>query len=1048
MRTLTTLVVLMLMTSFVYAQKTVSGTIVDTDGESLIGVNILEAGTSNGTVTDLDGAFKLDVQEDATIVISYIGYETQKIKVADQSSFSIVLMEGVALSEVVVTALGISREKKSLGYSVANLDSKDFNEVKSINVANSLAGKVAGVQINKTSSGPTGSTRVVIRGNSSILGNNQPLYVVDGVPLNNDNVDAAGRWGGVDYGDNVSDINPIDIENISVLKGPNAAVLYGSQAANGVILISTKKGKKQKGIGVTLNSSLTFDSPLVYPEMQNEYGHGSGGISDGLATYGTDANQSSSWGARMDGSQQVFFDGQTRAFNPQPDNLKNFYQTGKTFTNSLSFVGGNDMGGYRLSMSNLQNEGIIPTSTFDRNTVSIGTQFDVSSKLFVGLIASYVDQKAHNRPYLSDAIANPGRELIWMPRSVDLSLIEDYKNDDGTMHHYNDGTFRQNPYWSIHENINEDSKQRFFGTVNLGYRFTDWLSLEGRLNRDQYHIETHVREALNTRYIPGGRVRDLNHRTKNTYADLIAKASPKLLDNISTSFTLGTSRMNIDYKNQGSLYEEFNDLGTTDGFYNISNAKSPITPLEAFSKKRINSVFGILGMGYKSFLFLDLSLRNDWSSTLPAENNSYLYSGVNASFVFTEILNSTGPLSFGKLRFSWAKVGSDTDPYQLDPLYSLRSGTINGQPVGYIGTYGPQSEISAINIPPVGLEPEATKSFEIGTELNFWSNRILLDITYYNAKTENQIIPAQIPFSSGYTGALVNAGEVSNSGIEVLLNAGVLNRKDLSLNLILNFSNNNNRIDELYGDLESVLLGNDRAVNIEARPGNAYGDIVGIGYLRDASGNIVVGADGLPLASPTVQVLGNNTPDWIAGAGLDLNFKGISLRSLFDIRMGGQLYSQSSRYMYRNGNHIETLEGRDGDFLIEGSQVAQIDADVPVIDENNIASTSGANTTYVNAEDWWTSVFNQNIIDDFVYDASFVKFRELSIGYNLPQSLLGESFLKRANISLVGRNLAILSSDIKGFDPEASFNSGNAQGMESGAIPSTRSIGVNLTLGF
>jgi len=1028
----------MLFATLGMAQKTVSGKVLDSNNESLIGVNILEAGTSNGTITDFDGTFELKVAEDAVIVISYTGYAEQKLDVAGQESFNIVLEEGIDLDEVYVTALGISREKKSLGYAVTNLDNEQINTVKSLNVANSLSGKVAGVQVSKTSSGPGGSTRVVIRGNSSILGNNQPLYVVDGVPINNDNVAPAGRWGGVDYGDNVGDVNPIDIESISVLKGPNAGALYGSQATNGVILINTKKGKKGAGIGVDFNSNVTFDSPLILPELQNEYGHGSQGMidADDTGQYGTDRNQSASWGPKMDGSQQAFYDGQSssvqKAYTAQPDNLKSFYQTGQTFNNNISLHGGNDAIGYRLSYGNIKNEGIIPTSTFDRNTFSAAVTSNITDKLSAGVTAFYVDQKAHNRPYLSDAIANPGRELIWMPRSVNLADFENHRNDNGTMRHWNDGPFRMNPYWGVNENINSDSKQRFFGTMNLGYQFTDWFSLEGRINRDQYLIETDVREALNTTYIPTGRVVNQTHTTKNNYMDLMAKFTPKVSETFTTSLTLGTARTNSDYKMKGNNFSNFNDLGTADGFYNISNAKNT-TPLEAFSKKRINSVFGILGLGYKGFVFVDFSLRNDWSSTLPSNSNSYLYPGVNASFVFSELIDPSGRglLSLGKLRFSWAKVGSDTDPYQLDPLYSLRNGTISGQPVGYIGTYGGESEIGAINIPPTALEPESTTSFEIGTELNFWRNRILLDVTYYSAKTENQIIPAQVPFSSGYTGAVVNAGQVSNSGIELLLNAAVLQKDDLGVNLIFNFAKNTNSVDELYGDLESILLGNDRAVSIEARPGNAYGDIVGIGYLKDDAGNILVDQDGLPLATPGVEVIGNNTPDWLAGAGLNVNYKGISLRGLFDIRMGGQLFSQSSRYLYRNGNHIETLNGRNGDFLIEGSK----NGDAP-------------NTTSVNAEDWWTAVFNQNIIEDFVYDATFVKFRELSIGYDLPTSLISKVKLQRATLSLVGRNLAILSSNIKGYDPEASFNSGNAQGMESGAIPTTRSIGFNLNLSF
>ncbi len=1041
-------VLLVLFSASMLLAQTVSGTLVDVEGEPLIGASVLEVGTSNGAITDFDGTFSLELTtENPVLEFSYTGFATQKIAVDGRTAFDVTLEQGVALDEVVVTALGISRESKALGYSVQEIDGEGLAEVRATNVVNSLSGKVAGLQISQTASGPGGSSRVIIRGNSSILGNNQPLYIVDGVPIDNSNIDPAIRWGGIDYGDGVSDINPDDIEEISVLKGPNAAALYGSLANNGVVVITTKTGKNVEGIGVEFNSNFTFDNILIKPEFQNQYGHGSRGIIDPdlVDAYGSDLAQASSWGPEMDGSPQLFYDGTTRPYTAAGDDYDDFYQTGQTWTNSVALSGGNETNHFRLSFTNLDNQGIIPTSTFKRSTFNLRAGSKITDRLTADLRLTYVDQEAFNRPYLADAMENPGNAYIWKPRSVAMGELENHKNPDGTMFHYNIGTFRMNPWWAIRENINQDNKDRFFGYASLNYELTDWLDATFRTGQDFYSTNRNVRVALNTRYRPDGSVTQNDYQVQNQSYEFFVKANPQLSDRIGTNLILGTSRFDSRLNGLGYAAAGFNNLG--EDFYSITNATS-INTNEFYSGRRLNSVYGLLSLDWDRTFFVDFSLRNDWDSTLdPNEDADYLYPGVSTSLVFSELLGGDA-LSFGKLRASWAQSGNGAPFGILDPVLSLRGQTHLGQPLGYLGTYGSQNEIQNINLPPQGLQPEISTSLEFGVDLRFFNDRLGIDATYYDTETENQILPVQVPLASGYTGAIVNAGLVRNSGVELILRTTPVLNKELRWDINFNFAANRNEVVELYEDLNAVLLGADRAVAIEARPGEPYGNIVGKAYLKDESGNIVVDDNGLPIATPNVRIIGNNTPDWLGGISTNLNWKGFSLYGLVDMRIGGEVFSQTNRYLHLNGNHANTLEGRNGDFIIDGSQVALFDGGNIVVDENGNATSAGVNSTTVQGEDWWKSVFDQGIIDDFVYDASFVKLREISLSYELPRSVMENLPLERIRLSIVGRNLAILSSNLDGLDPEASYNSGNAQGLESGAIPSTRSIGFNVNLVF
>lgn len=1028
--------------------KNVSGQVTSSvDGLGLPGVNVVIKGTSSGTVTDIDGKYSLKVPEGGTqIIFSYIGYISQEITIGSQSTIDIKLAEDTyQLDAVVVTAFGMEREQKALGYSVQKVDGAAVAEAKEVNVANALSGKIAGISVSKTASGPSGSSRVVIRGNNSLTGNNQPLYVVDGMPIDNQNLDGAGRWGGIDYGDGIGDINSDDIADISVLKGPNAAALYGSRGANGVIIITTKTGNKgkNKGVGIEYTGNFTFENIMISPEYQNAYGHGTNGkvpestvdvLNLGSSNSVDGTTFATSWGAPTNGSQQLFWDGQTRAYTAQPDNFNNFWNTGQTFTNTIALNGGNESADFRVSYTNLSNKGIMPNQEFNRNTLTARGRIDLTDRLSTDVKLTYTKSSAFNRPNLADIMENPVNGLIWMPRTVSIDQIQNYADELGNPLNYTSETFRLNPYWAVNRNQNQDSKERLIGMAYAKYKISENIGIDFRTGIDQYTSDRKRWVAKRTTYRPDGEVQSNIYQVREMNTTLNLTFNKDLTEDISLSGIVGGNILAQSTKQLGYYASPL----MTENLYNAGNGAS-VTTSENLFEKEIWSSYAQLSLAYKGMLFLDITGRNDRSSTLPIDNNSYFYPSVTGSWAFSESFNLEGSaFTFGKIRASWAKVGSDADPYRL----SLAYGAMGSHGSAFMFGVGPQLNqfVPDHNIPNQNLKPESTTAIEIGADLRFFNDRVGVDFAYYKSSTSNQILPLTVPTESGFDEKIINAGIMSNQGVEVQLRATPIRTESgFEFSLGVNWARNTNTVEELdeEGQLPVLLLGADRGVDIVARPGGAYGDIMGFDFERDDNGNALIDDAGMPIISGQKTVLGNILPDWRGGVSFAFKYKGLYLNTLLDIKQGGDIFSQTNRYLHLNGNHANTVEGREAWYNGTGGYVAK----------GVNANTGQANTTAVDPQQYWRTVADAaGAGSPFVYDGSYIKLREFSLGYELPGNMVSKTPFQAVRVSLVGRNLFFLQNNLPGIDPEATFNAGNAGGRESASFPSTRSFGINLNI--
>lgn len=1022
------------------AQTTpVSGEVTSSSGDPLAGVSVALQGTTTGTVTDAKGKYSLAVPaRGANLVFTYTGYISQTISVNGKSIVNVSL-EGDSrqLSEVVVTSLGIKKERRSLGYSIQEVEGSKVSLAKETNVINSLKGRVAGVHINSSSAGPAGSVYVAIRGNSSLAGNNQPLFVVDGIPINNDNLQQAGQGGGRDFGDGVKDINPDDIESLSVLKGPNAAALYGSRGANGVILITTKKGAK-KGLGVNLTSNLTLEKPNTIPTFQNTWAMG---YDDNLDTWGTvtidgkQYKQQSSWmldnwGGKMDGqliSIETMPDLGLVPLKGQPtNNIEKFYRTGVTSTNTLSVSSVSDKINFRGSISNVSNKGIIPNNSFDKQSVNFVVGANVSEKLYVEAKANYIRQSTENRPYIGANRRNVSYSLNYTARHIDLDWLKNYKNPDGTMRSYNGlGGFPMNPYWMLNEFLSNDRRDRLIGYVSVKYKFTQWLNLSLRSGTDFYNDLRNERTGQKTPFQYGGDVRNAQYNVSEINTDALLTASGKINNNFTGTLSAGASTYDKKYNESGSYGSNL----IADGIYVISNTSNQ-NGIYGLIRKKINSVYANGQLGYKNYLFLDVAARNDWSSTLSKGNYSFFYPSVSLSYVFTDALAIKSDLiNFGKIRLSYAEAGSDASAYLTKAGYSIWNTGYNGQSFAWIQG----------NIPSSNLKNELKASWEIGTELRLLKNRVSVDFTYYNSSTKNQIMQVQVPAATGFATKLVNSGEVTNKGIELYLSGTPLQSKNsINWDIALNLSNNKSKIVSLYPGLATQILYNGDEIAIEARPGRPYGDIVGFKYLRTEDGRLLLNSDGMVQADTKRSVLGNIQPNWLAGLTNTFSFRGFVLSALVDIRNGGQIYSYSAYDQYAKGTGKFT---ENGDNLIEDG----------VIDAGG--GTYEKSTKVLKRQGYYAMKAWSGGREAMVLSASYVALREVTFGYNFKSTLLSKIKISSARLSIVGRNLGYFHRDplfkTMGLSPEAAFApTAAAQGYETSGVPSTRSIGFNLNIGF
>ena len=857
---------------------TVKGNISDVSGP-LIGVSVIVVGTTNGTITDMDGNFTLECNAGDELEISYIGYNTIRVKA--QSNMQITLEESsTELEEVVVTALGIKRDRKALGYGLSEVKGEELTKAKETNVINSLAGKVAGLVVSNTAGGASGSTRVMLRGTTELTGNNQPLYVVDGVPLDNTNFGSAGEQGGYDLGDGISAINPDDIETMTVLKGPAASALYGSRASHGVILITTKKAEQEK-VSVEYNGSFTVDTQLAkWDDVQEIYGMGDNGQYQLDASSGT--NQS--WGVKADMIDKTYFDGSVHPFLIYPNNTSSFFRTGLTAQNTAVLSVNTGKTGVRFSFTDMRNKDILPNTNMSRDNFNLRVNTSAGPIDF-DFSANYTRENVKNRPALGSSQSNVGKNLMTLASTYNIEWLKNYQNADGTYANWNgNDQYNRNPYWDLYKNENKSVKDVFRFTAKAIYNIDKHLKIQGTLGTDINNMNFDDFIARSTPGVLPGKLTNsiFNNRTLN--AEILA-----LYNNNWGSFdlnaTLGGNIFKVDNKTTVITGTD----QQMDGVVSIINyAEQNVQP--STYKKQINSLYASASLGYRSTYYLEGTVRGDRSSTLPSSNNTYIYPSVSGSIVFTNFIknsNIKNVFSFGKVRASWAKVGSDTDPYQLALNYATGKYSYPGFTIGMINNYTqPNSD----------LKPTMTSSYELGAELKFFNGRLGIDLTYYNQTSKDQIISLASSASSGYQSRLINAGKIQNKGIELAINGRVLQIKDFAWDAGFNFSKNSNKVLELVEGMDFFQLADASwaGVSVGAEVGKDYGSILGTDFKRNENGDILIDKNtGLPLYDENLKTLGNSTWDWTGGFYSTFTYKNFHLYAAFDIKMGADLYSFS-----------------------------------------------------------------------------------------------------------------------------------------------------------
>ena len=1012
-----------------YAQTTVTGTISDAlDGNPLPGVSVIVKGTNHGVASDFDGNYTIEMEDaNAVLVFSFVGYTNKEITVDGRSVINVALEQSAeSLDEVVVTALGITREKKALGYAVSELQSDEINTVKTYNVASSLVGKVAGVVVNESGGLGSGS-RIVIRGNNSITGDNQALIVVDGVPIN-----AAGsETGGSVYSSSVSgggitDINAEDVESMTVLKGPNAAALYGSRAANGVILITTKKGKMGQGLGLSFNSNVTMGSAMFFPEYQNQYGQGTNG-----APYNdVDSFGGSSWGSKLDGSDQLYYTGEQRPYVAQANNVEDFFQTSLQAINSIAISKGGDNYNLRFSYTNNTTTSILPGSELNSHNFNLRSLWDLNDKMSIDTKATYFTQELNNRVNLgSEGVLN---YVYYMPRNVLNNDLKHYQVDNPALYDpsaglndydvlsYSGVGKTGNPYWIQNYDINDERRGRFIGFAKLNYQFNDWLSAFVRVGGDVTNVRTESVQQVGHHYRRWGRVTYGTSQFTEFNADFLLSANKDLTEKLNLVAMVGGNLSTRTSESMGMRGEEFK-IPTRAFFANTNIQESWDNPV---ATKKVNSLYGSLSLSYDNFLYLDITGRNDWSSTLAEDNRSYFYPSVSLSLLANRFIDpDSNHLNLLKFRGSWAEVGNDTGVYQIFQTFSVPS-------QGYLG-------LTTLNSPSVkfneDLRPESVVSSEIGMEGKMFKNRFYFDFSLYKITTTDMIFDVPVASATGYSYFRENVGEVENKGVEVLVGGLPVKTENFTWDVSLNFSKNENTLVELIEGLESFTLNSSNSGNlaIRAEVGGSIGDIYGTTWKTDDDGNLLVSAEGRPLASPELSYLGNSQPEWTAGLNNSFTFKNVSLRFLIDARFGGEIYSMTSASLDGSGVSKRSLDYREDGIVIDA------------INEG----TGLANTELITGQQYWGSY--TGIAEHYIYDQTNIRLREFALTYNLPQKIVSSSVFDGASIALIGRNLFFFYKAADDIDPDANLGTTlSGQGISSNNVPTVRSFGLNITLKF
>ena len=1017
----------------VFAQtQEVSGVVKSSEGTPLQGVEVAVKNGQQKVLTEENGTFLIKAANGDVLTFSYIGYEdaTQTVSGTTMEVTMTANEAASAGSDVVVTALGIKRESKSLGYGVQEVKGAELADRHEPNVTNTLSGKVAGLQVVKSSNGPAGSTKIVLRGYNSLTGDNQPLIVVDGIPI--DNYAGVPRGGtndfwnpSLDMGNGLSDINADDIASVSVLKGPAAAALYGSRAGNGVILITTKTGKKQNGLGITVSSNFGFENVFTQPDMQSKYGEGENGIYD--------KSSGSSWGPEIKGQSYEKWDGSTGTMRAY-DNVKNFFNTGFNNSTNVSFSQLYNKTSIYTSFNRLYDKSMLPGSKYERTnlTARAVSKFGKDDRWTLDTKVQYSKSAANNRPSGGVNAGNAFAVMYQLPRSLDIRDFSVPKDQYGNMTWYDPASTDINPYWAALYNLNSDSRDRFLLNGSLKYQFNDWLNAEIKGGADIYNTATEAKAyaggPITNQYSQGK-----NSFTETNYSFLINAQKDNIFGKFGGLLNIGGNLMD---RTISSLSSGSGELVVPDLFL-LNNGKNSPTVSQTYSHHKINSLYGSAQVNYDGYLFLDATFRNDWSSTLSKANRSYFYPSLSLSYVFTDMIRKTGGsvpswFTYGKLRASIAQVGNSLQPYQLYNTYSIGKDPNGNTTAAPGGTYFNEN-----------VRSELIKSTEIGTELRFFQSRIGLDLSWYKTNATRQLLAIDQDPLSGYPKKMVNAGNIQNEGFEAILNARILDKPEsLNWDMTVNFSKNNNKIIELTPDNPSYSLGGYDALSIVAEAGKNYGEIYGTAFQRvedpnsEYYGQLLLTGTGLPQGTSDLRDLGNQQADYLLGITNYFSFKGFNLSFLVDGRFGGKIFSATYAAMEAAGTAGVTANR--GKMVVDG-----------VVDDGNGGYTK--NTTEITTEQYWTAIQSGNIgiVEANLYDATNIRLRNIQLSYNLPHRWLEKSAIQRASVGLSCNNVWMISSHMRGIDPESVYATGsNAVGFESSAPPTTRSIMFNLSLSF
>ncbi len=1023
MRSLRLLIALLLLQTAAFAQtRQITGSLKDSkSGDAIPSATVKVKGKNIQTVTDGSGSFSFSVPTGRIqLEISSVGYTAKTVTVEENESNLLLSLDlgEQQMSEIVVTALGITKQQKKLGYAVTTVNGDQLNQARETNVANSLSGRVAGLSVRGTNGGPGGTVKLLLRGIPSMNGAGSPLFVINGIPMDNTQRGSAGEWGGSDNGDGIGNLNPDDIESMTVLKGQSASALYGSRASNGVIIITTKTGKKGD-FAVEYNMNFMAENAIDNTDFQYVYGQGVGGIKPATVAAAQQSGRMS-WGAKLDGSSVIQFDGNSYPYSPAKDNIKNFYRTGTSFTNTIAVSKGGENGAFRLSFSNLDNKSILRNSGLDRKTINLNIDQDITDRLSVKFVANYIDEQSQNRPQLSDGPMN-GNNGLFLATNIDQSILAPgYNPVTGYEIQFSDDEYVTNPWFVVNQYVNNLGRKRLITSGTVRYNFAKWLYAQGRVGYDLAHDRLFKVTPWGTAYSNGrrGGLDDLASTERFEFnVDGLIGATHKITDDISFDAAIGANLR----KNQ----EERIKIGGGPfilpyqySYNNVSNYNRDY----GFWKTEVQSAYYTLDLAYRNFLTIGTTGRYDAYSTLPVNNNTIFVPSVSASFIFSELTNIKH-LSFGKLRASYATTSNElSQAYQTAVYYSLGN-NFNGVPVGNFST----------SLPSGLLKPFTTTEIEVGADLRFLNNRMNFDIAYFTKKTKNEIMGASFSIATGYTSGYIPNGSTKNSGLELQISGTPVRKRDFTWTATLNLTSVKSKILETDEAGNNVNLGSNRATLGNAITAYVKGfagpQILAYDYKRSSKGEIVVDASGYPMRGDLIK-MGSVLPTLYGGLNNEVTYKGIALSFLIDYNYGNSILSATSYYSIFRGLNQLTLTGRDG--ITTG-----------------VTESGAANTVKADAQGYYRALAQQ-VTSVHVLDGDFIKLRQVTLGYSLPEKLLSPlRVFKSVRLSLVGRNLAILMRKSDNIDPEATFSSNvRYYGIEGTSLPSTRSYGVNLNFTF